>query len=200
MARTTAAQQSLAKRRLLAVAAEHFADHGFDGANVNTIAIEAGYAKGTIYNHFASKLDLLTAVLESGSELATARSQSRQGDDLRANLLALTEEDARLVRENEAFMRVVAREMLTTNPETRAAVDRGLRPFEDAIRQIFEDAQSQSNVDSSLTPEQLGHTYGALLMSIYVMRWRSGNGWPTWEDLPGLAVSTFLDGNLRGPR
>jgi AcrR family transcriptional regulator len=56
------------RQLLIAAATQEFAQKGFDGANVNTISLNAGFAKGTIYNYFPSKMDLMFAILEeSGS-------------------------------------------------------------------------------------------------------------------------------------
>src|SRR5215467_10153208 len=51
--------------RLLRSAAHEFAQIGFDQANINTIAEQAGLGKGTIYLYFPSKRDLFLALLQS---------------------------------------------------------------------------------------------------------------------------------------
>lgn len=56
------------QERILAAAARVFAQRGFDGADVGQIAREAGVAKGSIYNYFASKEDLFTFVSQDGLE------------------------------------------------------------------------------------------------------------------------------------
>ena len=57
------------RQALLEAATVEFAREGYVGANVNRIALTAGYAKGTLYNHFASKRDLMLALIEN---IATA--------------------------------------------------------------------------------------------------------------------------------
>ncbi|NIM95230.1 MAG: TetR family transcriptional regulator [Anaerolineales bacterium] len=52
------------RQRLLDSAIEHFARDGYAGANINDISKSAGYAKGTIYNYFASKRALMLALIE----------------------------------------------------------------------------------------------------------------------------------------
>jgi AcrR family transcriptional regulator len=47
---------------LLAAAADEFAEHGLD-ASVADIARRAGVAKGTVFRHFATKDDLLAAIV-----------------------------------------------------------------------------------------------------------------------------------------
>jgi AcrR family transcriptional regulator len=49
---------------LLQAAAEEFSRAGFAGANINRISTAAGFAKGTIYNHFASKRALMLALID----------------------------------------------------------------------------------------------------------------------------------------
>ena len=48
-----------AKRdRIVGSAMRHFAEHGYQGAKVEDIAIELGIAKGSIFQHFGSKSGL----------------------------------------------------------------------------------------------------------------------------------------------
>jgi AcrR family transcriptional regulator len=51
------------REKLLAAAAEEFAQKGYVGANINDISTAAGFAKGTIYNYFPSKHDLMLALI-----------------------------------------------------------------------------------------------------------------------------------------
>lgn len=46
------------RQRILRVAVSEFARLGFDQANINVIAEQAGIGKGTIYLYFATKRDL----------------------------------------------------------------------------------------------------------------------------------------------
>ncbi|MGZ8604896.1 MAG: TetR/AcrR family transcriptional regulator, partial [Actinomycetota bacterium] len=55
-------QRSAAKRELIVDAAmRHFAEHGYQGARVEDIAVELGIAKGSIFQHFGSKAGLFFA-------------------------------------------------------------------------------------------------------------------------------------------
>ncbi|MFP2960552.1 TetR/AcrR family transcriptional regulator [Myxococcus sp. 1LA] len=51
------------RQTLLDVAAEEFAEHGFDGASYNRILERAGFSKGVAYYYFEGKDDLYAAVL-----------------------------------------------------------------------------------------------------------------------------------------
>ena len=53
---------------LLNAAAAEFASQGYEKANINSISKAAGYAKGTIYNYFATKRALMLELID---EIAT---------------------------------------------------------------------------------------------------------------------------------
>ena len=50
-------------RRILDVARNHFYAHGFERANLDAIASDAGVSKMTVYSHFTSKESLFEAVI-----------------------------------------------------------------------------------------------------------------------------------------
>jgi AcrR family transcriptional regulator len=56
------------RQRILAIAAEEFAAHGFAGASLNRIIEQAGISKGAAYYYFDDKADLFGTVLEAGMQ------------------------------------------------------------------------------------------------------------------------------------
>jgi AcrR family transcriptional regulator len=52
------------REQLIAVAVDVFAEHGYAGGSIRTIAEKAGVSHATLIQHFGSKEGLLTAVLE----------------------------------------------------------------------------------------------------------------------------------------
>jgi AcrR family transcriptional regulator len=68
--RETERQEILAqtRRRLLDAAVSEIARHGYEGANVERIAAAAGLAKGTLYNHFPSKRELMMSLIDEIGE------------------------------------------------------------------------------------------------------------------------------------
>lgn len=64
-ARTRRRLSAAARRELIERAAtEEFAAHGYAGASIDAIARSAGVSAPIVYDHFASKLDLFTRLLE----------------------------------------------------------------------------------------------------------------------------------------
>jgi TetR/AcrR family fatty acid metabolism transcriptional regulator len=52
------------RQKLLDAAAAEFAEKGYVGANINSISLAAGLAKGTVYNYFDSKCALMRELIE----------------------------------------------------------------------------------------------------------------------------------------
>lgn len=88
------------RQRLLAAAADEFALQGYAGANINRISMQAGFAKGTIYNYFPSKRALMHAIIDEFSRL--------HREFISAKVLAVKAPDARLRRFFEAGLDFVA--------------------------------------------------------------------------------------------
>lgn len=195
MARISAEQRRQVRQALLDSAARHFAEHGLAGANINRISVDAGYAKGTIYNYFPSKEALLAAVLESVSAQTLARYRAREvPSDVRGRLLILAEEDAVLVQQHEDFMKTFVRELITARPQTRALIDDCLAPLIAATAEIIAEGQAAGEVRTDQPALALALAFLGQLTMGYISLWRTGGAWPTWEHLPGLTVTMFLDG------
>lgn len=63
-----ALQRQRAKReKIIAVAMEQFAAHGYEGARVEMIAAGAGVAKGTVFGYFTSKAGLFLAAYQAAA-------------------------------------------------------------------------------------------------------------------------------------
>jgi AcrR family transcriptional regulator len=62
--RVARAERRDARQELLSAAADVFAERGFHNASIDEIAERAGYSKGAVYWHFASKDDLFLALVE----------------------------------------------------------------------------------------------------------------------------------------
>jgi AcrR family transcriptional regulator len=76
-------QKAQTRARLLDAAAEVFAKRGFETATLDEVASAAGYTKGAVYSNFASKTDLLIALLERRIEAQSAEySQRFEGRDI----------------------------------------------------------------------------------------------------------------------
>ncbi len=72
---------------ILGGAAKVFAEHGYEGASMARIALEAGVSKGTLYNYFTGKAEMFAALIghECTRRLADAFDTAEpEGDPARA--------------------------------------------------------------------------------------------------------------------
>ena len=70
------------RRKILDIAVNEFANHGFDNANINTIAKKAEVSVGSLYKYFDTKADLfLTSVHYGVANLATIIDSIASSDD-----------------------------------------------------------------------------------------------------------------------
>ncbi len=193
MARISAKERDRVRARLLQTAAEHFALHGYDGASINRISVSAGYAKGTVYGYFESKAALFGAVLELGSEATVARFRGMAvSPGVRAELEALAAADISLVREHEAFAKVLIQEYVHNRDETRALVEQGNAPLVKEASRLLKRGRRNGEVTDQVAVGQLARLFCVQLSLLYIEHWRTGR--PTWEEMPRLLVTLFLDG------
>jgi AcrR family transcriptional regulator len=76
-------RKSQTRERLIDAAATVFAQRGFETASLDEVAAAAGYTKGAVYSNFASKTDLLIALIERRIDSQSAQYSRRfEGQDL----------------------------------------------------------------------------------------------------------------------
>ncbi|WP_179414619.1 TetR/AcrR family transcriptional regulator [Mucilaginibacter sp. E4BP6] len=90
---------SATRARILDVASRLFYEQGYNSTGINQIIDEADIARGSLYNHFPSKRDLLTAYVQQAEELWFAELEQFTGPltDPKDRLLALF--DYRIARQ-----------------------------------------------------------------------------------------------------
>lgn len=100
------------RRHLLRVALRLFAEQGYAGTSTKEIARVAGVADGLVFHYFASKEQILTAVMAEHSllpavtEILSGLSGKRTAQGLLEAIRALT----RLFQDRQAILRVYLRE------------------------------------------------------------------------------------------
>ena len=69
------------RERILAAAAEAFAERGYHAASVGQVAEAAGITKPVVYDHFPSKRELFVELMASAREELTSRGFEAMGGD-----------------------------------------------------------------------------------------------------------------------
>src|SRR5918994_1231725 len=143
------------REKLIAAAAEVFAEKGYEGAGVAEIARRAGYTTGAIYGRFTGKAELLLAAIEarSNSELdqlfAEHRFDGKVTDILTTvgSHLVTDPDDENGALLLEAF--VAARR----DPEVRRLMQGALDLRGDRLADLVAEAQATGAIDPQLDAE-----------------------------------------------
>jgi hypothetical protein len=102
--------------------------------------------------------------------------------------------DVAVMKEEEPFIKVLVREVMSFRPATHRLILEHLQPFLAVVAGVLADGVASGEVRDDQPPSQLALLLLGTLTMLYVQHWASEGAWPTLAELPGLAVSAFLDG------
>lgn len=142
---------------ILKVARMHFAQHGFQGANLKDIAQEAKVANSLINYHFSDKEGLLRACME---RFAQARmeginrilSEPSGRDEIRIRLELFVEEMFSSVLADPLGFEILDREMRAGNPIVQEVFQKSLFPAFANVVKFFTQAQSKGLLRDGVEP------------------------------------------------
>jgi AcrR family transcriptional regulator len=161
------------RRLLLDAAAEAFAEQGTE-VSIAEIAQRAGIGKGTVFRHFASKEDLIAAIMgELLDSLVAAGVGLSDATDPAAALLEFMTTAIGLLAKDRGFCEVVGRPSLQ-HPDVLAGIDR----LCEVVETLTDRARRQGLVRQDITGQDivllLGgvHQTAAPLMGAEPQLWR----------------------------
>jgi len=131
--------------RILREAASEFARLGFDQANINTIAEQAGIGKGTIYLYFENKRDVFLAMLRhiAQSQLATVRAALATEGTLQQPLERLFRAFVHLAEEEGDNFNVYMSALYGVNRAFQDEATKLLRSYVTVIALVLEEGQAR---------------------------------------------------------
>ena len=157
------------RRRVIREAASEFARLGFDQANINTIAEQAGIGKGTIYLYFENKRELFLTMLRfiAQTQLSSVRAALAMEGSLQQRLERLFRVFARLAEEDSDSFHVYMSALYGVN---RAFKDEATKLFRDylaVIALMLEESlargEIRARISNQSTPDlAVGYRSGAL--------------------------------------
>ncbi|MEV6805618.1 TetR/AcrR family transcriptional regulator [Streptomyces sp. NPDC051132] len=187
------------QERLFTAALELIAHHGYDNTSIDDIAAHADVARGTFFNHYPHKDDLITEwntrrATQLHRALTTRTGELSPGDTLTRFhhcLAALTELNEQHQQLNRTMITAAHRTgRLTTHPSPTARL----------FTAILTDGQKRGEITEDLDPHRLGHliddTYHGVLT-----RWAdpaTPRDTSLYRELHE-AFKTFLTGTLPRP-
>ncbi|GCE28876.1 hypothetical protein KDA_43600 [Dictyobacter alpinus] len=164
------------RRKILREAAREFARLGFDQANINLIAEQAGIGKGTIYLYFENKRELFLAMLRTiaQTQLGTVRTALAEAGTLEQRIARLFLAFARLAEEDSDSFSVYMSALYGVNRAFQAEATRLLRDYLAVISMVLEqgrangEIQAESSEANALLVLSLTESY---ILSARVLDW-----------------------------
>lgn len=131
------------RRRIMREAASEFARLGFDQANINTIAEQAGIGKGTIYLYFENKRELFLAMLRhiAQEQLTVIRAALANDGTLKQRLERLFQAFTHLAEEESDTFNVYMSALYGVNRAFQEEATKLLRNYVAVIALVLEESR-----------------------------------------------------------
>ena len=188
--------RSETRSRLLKAAAVEFARFGYSKANIDNISKAAGYAKGTVYNYFSSKRELMLVLIKDIAQLHLdyIAGQVYQKENAQDRLVKFFEAGFYFVSTNFTHGIVMINNLYGPDSEFKQAMYEAYQPM---FRLVSQDIVALGIKQGDYREVEPASTAG-LLMSIYLGTAsqvdESGKLW-----LKPNQVSDFVSHALRKP-
>jgi AcrR family transcriptional regulator len=136
------------RHRIVRQAASEFARLGFDQANINTIAEQAGIGKGTIYLYFENKRELFLSMLRyiAQDHISTIRAAIAVDGPIQLRLERLFGAFARLAQEERDSFNVYMSALYGVNRAFQAEATKLLRDYVAIIALMLEQSQARGEI------------------------------------------------------
>jgi AcrR family transcriptional regulator len=164
------------KHHILQEAAREFARLGFEQANINVIAEQAGIGKGTIYLYFENKRELFREMLRSIARLhlSAIRTALAAPGTLQERLERLFRAFAQLALEDSDSFNVSMSALYGVNRAFQEEATRLLRDYLAVIALVLEESQARGEIrliDSEATALQVLSLTESYVLSARVLGW-----------------------------
>ncbi len=196
MGRVSEEVKQVARERLIWAAAEAFAEVGVDRARIGDISLAAGLGKGTVYNYFESKEDLMLGIIEYFADRANSTAPEVTDEPVDVQLERILAADLEWVKEHEPFAKLYLQELVRADPGVYAKIIEASLPYGLRVVRILKAGAARGEVRRDVTPERLALTFAGLREMAMLQSW--GTGWPTYDEIPKLVTSLFFHGAV-GP-
>lgn len=147
------------KDRLVAAAAEVFAEKGYEGAGVAEIARRAGFTTGAIYSRFAGKADLLAEAIEACTQDEFDQLFAQHAFEGRATDLLATVGSHLVTRDRQPGRALLLEAFAAArrNPEVRRLLGEHLAHRAARLAALVDDGKATGLVDESLDTQSVVH-------------------------------------------
>ena len=170
--RTRKKPGSRVREKLVETAADLFYRRGIENVGINEVIERSGVARMSLYYHFASKDDLIAAVLDHAAEirLKTLEESAEKGTDPRSRLLEIFRSLKGIV-ENEGFRGCAFINAATERADPSDPIHEQVARYKSALRGIFARLAREAGVPQpDLLAWQLLFLWDGALTEAYVQQ------------------------------
>jgi AcrR family transcriptional regulator len=143
------------RERVLAAAAQLFADHGYDATSVAQVVAAAGVTKGALYHYFSSKEELLFEIYAAViDEMLTSLDRILEAAQPPARTLrAIIVDAVGMTARHATAASVFTRESSRLDQQHWKTLQDRWRRYQDGVRGLIRDAQSRGEFATGASPE-----------------------------------------------
>lgn len=158
------------KDLIIEAAIQVFSRKGYHNTKMEEIAIAAGIGKGTIYEYFASKLQLLQDILEQSFHEYDSSTKANINNSLtiQQKIRTLVEGHFRFCQENKDLTRILFFDTEIIDNELRDWVWQKRKLKEEHMQALFTKAIASGDIRGDLDPKMLTVIISGILGAIWV--------------------------------
>jgi AcrR family transcriptional regulator len=157
MGRIAGATAADTRERLLAAAADVFAERGYDGTRVADIAAAAGVSNGALYAHFDSKAELLAAALRAHGRRQLADMVTADPGRSITDILLEVGRGLRQRRDARGYLIVEALVAARRDGDVAKLIRDQSAERADWLAGLMHAAQARGEIDPALSADALAH-------------------------------------------
>ena len=198
MRKSRETKKEITRQKLIEAATTEFAETGYARANVTRISERAGFGKGTVYNYFESKYELLLAVVEHAMELLLEEMESETAglDDPVEKIKQALRIDFEFMRRNEALSKVILREGFAADPKRQREFLLALAPASTFFIELLERGKSEGRFRSDIDSVWTAMLADGMVAYLLLSKWAIEGAEISYEQMADLTVKVFVEGIL----
>ncbi|AOE49812.1 TetR/AcrR family transcriptional regulator [Kangiella sediminilitoris] len=170
------------RQKILDVSLELFESHGYEAVSVNQIVKAAGIAKGTFFNYFPKKADLIADWYKQRATASLDKARASRQDSFSDALFDLAQQSTAIIDDSNTVWRAKIIHVIDTPSiqQIEQASDNQLRVY---VAELI----STYNVETKVSPEEFAELFASLITGT-IREWVN-NGQK--EDLPAKLKHTI---------
>ena len=196
------AKKEETRQQFLKTAADIFAEVGYAQANINEISLVAGFGKGTIYNYFKNKKDLLSAIIRHACHETIEDVQEKlQGvTDPTEKIKIIIKNEIEWLEANESLGWVMIRAGYGASPQDQRDFLEALQEGYTFLVGVFQEGIDQGCFRKDLNPTFLTHLLFGIIETQLLAHWLLQDQYLPLDQLSDHIISIFMEGLKQGTK